>query len=867
MKRISLVLALSALAGAWAAAPRAAASHWNGGRTVPVHRLAPLDADGDKVSPSGRLPRPVSQVKTCGQCHDVASMKGGSHFRTGLVPEEADASVRVEPWFWADEKTGTAIPLSLHGQAGARAPREVGLSCWQWTKMFGRSFPGGGIGSDTNAMAEVAGDRQRWFVTGALEANCLACHQQGGYDPSEWARQVLRENWQGAATAASGLGLVEGMNERLDGTWDLATRPENPDDHLFRVPEKTVYDLTRFDAKNRCVFQVGKPRNENCLGCHSVSQKGMPSHAIAGDVHLQRGMKCVDCHQNGMDHRVATKSCASCHTGAKGAGPRPVHAGIPLVHFEKLACTVCHSGVTAGGKVAQVRTARANRIGIYGRAQWAMDVPNIVEPVFVKNAKGVVEPCRMAWPSGFHRAAADGSLKPIAPEEAEKLAGDALTVVSRVEAALKLLKETDGPVGALELRADGTPFYRTATNEAPFIAAADRFEDEFRNLLVTLYNAKIGVTKEKVAAVREGKVYTLTLKVVDEKKGTMGNVVEECPGVKIPADEPFPIGVLSADGKAFVPMVDKWTLGEYAKVKDAEQPFSQEMVRRALANAGGDVRYVASGLVFSLGADGALVKTAGVPEAQPVSWPVGHDVRPARQARGAAPAKCADCHTSDSQFFLGEIKPTGPVMDVDAAPLSQAELLGVSGCYHTVLGTTFGMRPLFKVFLWTVFGLVCLFAAAAAAVALNKFAKWLADNSTEFAWGLFKWVVDMGFVACLLYLLASGVLGWLCGGMTSWWLVLHMCAGGGFAACTVLMLAFRLAARTEKTCLAVVWMFWTVLAAGTVFTAVMPMMTVFGSHGQEVLLWCHRCVSLSLAAASCLVCLLCCRGRLGCKNK
>ena len=725
MRSAALILAVSALSLARADAP--VASHWNGGRTVPVHKLAPLDADGDKVSPAAGLPRPVSQAKTCGQCHDVAAMKGGSHFRTGLVPEESESSVRVEPWFLADERTGTAIPLSLHGQRGAFAPRDVGLSCWQWTKTFGRHFPGGGIGSDTNAMAEVAGDRQRWFVTGALEANCLACHQQSGYDASEWARQVLRENWQGAATAASGLGVVEGMNERLEGTWDAATRPENPDDHLFKVPEKTVYDLRRFDAKNRCVFDVGKPRNENCLNCHSVSQKDMPSHAIAGDVHLRRGMTCVDCHRNGMDHKVATKSCASCHTGAKGAGPRPVHPGIPLVHFEKLACTVCHSGVTADGGTAQVRTARANRIGVYGRAQWATDTPHVVEPVFVRNAQGVVEPCRMAWPSYFCTVTNGVVRKALVPDEVK---------------ALKALNTTNA------------------------------------------------FSKAVVAAA----------------------LVE---------------------------------LGSGAK----ESVFG----------------FVGHGRLWTL--DGSNLVASASAAAAPVSWPVGHDVRPARQARGAAPVKCADCHTADSKFFLGEVRPTGPMADADVGSVPQAEFLGVCACYHTVLGTTFGMRPLFKVFLWTVFGLICLFAAAAAAVALNKFARWLADNSTEFAWGLAKWIVDAGFVVCLLYLLASGVIGWLCGAMTGWWLVLHMCAGGGFAACTVLMLAFRMAARTEKTCMAVVWMFWTVLAAGTVFTAVMPMMTVFGGHGQEVLLWCHRCTSLCLAAASCLLCSLCCRGKFPCCRK
>ena len=181
--KTSLLACLAALS--LASLPAFAASHWNGGRTVPVHKLAPRDAEGEKVSPSDRLPRPISLAQTCGQCHDVAAMHRGSHFRTGLDAGDAPASVTVEPWFWADEATGTAIPLSLHGQAGARRPGDVGLSCWEWTKLFGRHFPGGGIACDTNALNEVAGARQRWFVTGALGPNCLACHQQEGYDSSE----------------------------------------------------------------------------------------------------------------------------------------------------------------------------------------------------------------------------------------------------------------------------------------------------------------------------------------------------------------------------------------------------------------------------------------------------------------------------------------------------------------------------------------------------------------------------------------------------------------------------------------------------------------------------------------------------------
>ena len=300
-------------------------------------------------------------------------MAGGSHFRTGLDTNDAPPTVNFEPWFFQDGTNGPVTALSLCGLVGTKSPADIGMTAWQWTKTFGRCFPGGGIGSDPRAMDEAGGEKSRWFVTGPLEANCLACHQQTAYDSSEWARQVLRENFRGAATAASGFGDVGGMNERLDDAWDAAFINENPDDHLFRVPENVTYDLSKFDARGRCTFAVGKPKNERCLACHAVTEKGMASHDIQGDVHLQRGMKCIDCHHNGMDHRMETKSCTSCHMEPKGAGPRPVHAGFPTVHFEKLSCTVCHSGVTKDGQLAQVRTARANRIGIYGRAQWATD--------------------------------------------------------------------------------------------------------------------------------------------------------------------------------------------------------------------------------------------------------------------------------------------------------------------------------------------------------------------------------------------------------------------------------------------------------------------------------------------------------------
>ena len=592
----------------------AMAGDFNGGRTVPVHRFVPIDREGDNVAVKSRSPAAVSQEATCGQCHDIGMMRGGSHFRTGGTNDVVNR-VNREPWFLCSTN-GCCRTVSLADRGG--------LTAWEWARTFGFAFPGGGLASCPEAMCETAGERQRWFVTGPLEMNCFACHSQDDYDVSEWAKQTMRENWSGAALAAAGYARVEGMNARLDAAWDPFIA-ENPDDHLFKVPEKIIYDSAKFDDKGRFNFRVGKPRNENCLACHATAEAGVPSHAIEGDVHLKRGMRCIDCHRNGMDHRIATKSCADCHIEKNGEGPKPQHIGIPLVHFERLSCTVCHTGITKDGRRAQVRTMRANRIGIYGKAHWETDCPFIEEPFVRKNAEGKVELCR--------RAVVDGS---------------------------------------------------------------------------------------------------------------------NC-----------------------------------------------------------------------------------------VYWAFAHDVRPARMARGADPDRCAACHSAKSGFFDGYEDPV----------------------YFTAFNLAFLGRPFFKVFLWAVFALLCLFAAAAAALAINRWAAKVPEATTHFLWGAFRWIVDAGFVLSALYLAVSGIIGWLCGGMTWWWLMLHMVAGGAMAAAVAVMTVMRHSERTERPVSAGLWTLWLILAGGTVFTAVMPMMAVFGSEGQTFLLWSHRLAALAFVVVSFAVCAVAVRRR------
>jgi hypothetical protein len=106
------------------------------------------------------------------------------------------------------------------------------------------------------------------------------------------------------------------------------------------------------------------------------------------DVHLTAGLKCVDCHRNGLQHNIvrgydreaavsgnemaAATSCRGCHLGDENGrrpeggrlgAPVPEHKGIPTIHFDKLTCTACHSGPWPGDKTLLAKTSRAHRLG------------------------------------------------------------------------------------------------------------------------------------------------------------------------------------------------------------------------------------------------------------------------------------------------------------------------------------------------------------------------------------------------------------------------------------------------------------------------------------------------------------------------
>ncbi len=422
-----------------------------------------LSDDGKLQDPKAS---PYSTVQTCGKCHPYEVVSQGWHFNA--AQGNVKAGRPGEPWMLTDPATHTQIPLSYRGWAGTFKPADVGLSDFDFVTNFARHLPGGGV-ADPDKIDATDPKMGRMQITGALEIDCLICHQSAGhYDHEARFTAIKGQNFRWAPSIAAGLGTFASF--RNAGSIADQWHPGRPAPSTLPAIK---YDRSRFDADNNVLFQVARraPAN-NCYYCHtSESELGDARWHADTDVHLRAGLTCVDCHRNGLDHMIVrgyegeardrtvseaavdlrarmlrrddaasseeearklarrqlqaeldlveTLTCRGCHTSGRFGSPRLVHKGLPPIHLEKLSCTACHSGPFPAADPAVVHTSLAHKLGLPAPARGKNTAPVIVEPVFLYGADGKIEPCKIVWPSYWARWK-DGHLTPMLPAEAAK---------------------------------------------------------------------------------------------------------------------------------------------------------------------------------------------------------------------------------------------------------------------------------------------------------------------------------------------------------------------------------------------------------------------------------------------------------------
>lgn len=395
----------------------------DGNRSIPVHRFELLDQDGMRIRANDKNPKPFSIEKTCGECHDYGKIAKGWHFN-GHDPNVESGRVG-QPWVLTDSKTRTQIPITARKWEGAYAPEKLGISPWEFLKIYYSHFPGGSYGQMN---AENPDEAIRQEISGKYEVNCLACHHNSSQeDQSMAALQSARQNYRWIPAASSGKAVVRGVAMSLDDYFD-----PNVDEGIT-----VTYNEGVFDKEDMVFFDITMPTNERCYFCHSnrnLNVSEVNEWTQDKDVHLQSGLNCIDCHRNSDDHIITrgieiegpgkSLTCQGCHlddhanvpeSGRLGA-PKPKHAGIPTVHFEKLTCTACHSGTWPQDAAGRWKTARMHKTGLHGVHNLDIAQPHLYAPVLMKGADGKIGPYKIFWPA-FWGYMADQKVLPMAPKD------------------------------------------------------------------------------------------------------------------------------------------------------------------------------------------------------------------------------------------------------------------------------------------------------------------------------------------------------------------------------------------------------------------------------------------------------------------
>ncbi len=155
-------------------------------------------------------------------------------------------------------------------------------------------------------------------------------------------------------------------------------------------------------------------------------------------------------------------------------------------------------------------------------------------------------------------------------------------------------------------------------------------------------------------------------------------------------------------GNETVALLPEFVFAAVAATTGREEAFNEDQVARVLqvlATAekapGVSYGYVSTGKLFRLAAAGGLtLEAVADPAAEPCSWAVAHDVRPATQALGSG--GCTDCHSPSAPLLFGTVAAAGPLLTARGAVRPMSDWHGLQTPFNRLFAWTFYLRPWFK---------------------------------------------------------------------------------------------------------------------------------------------------------------------------
>jgi len=337
------------------------------------------DEDGNLIDPVHNInaDKPYSPKQTCGKCHDYNKITQGFHFQQGKDEKATGTFADRYQWVSTPGNYGGnwCSPAPLYNYLSKKtnsSAKEMDMTSFTFiTNGCATCHPGGGpleydregfrYDKHMDSLKYTAGGinnfdgdyfQAHWNHSGVIEADCNLCHLPE-YDYKGRNAHLAKWNFKWLATEGSGLAVVEGSIKDT-------------------IAVTVKYNVAKFDAEGKVSLHiVREPRNETCLNCHSKPQwkKRGASFTENTDVHIAKGMKCIDCHVSGSmasDSRIrgnevhqfgkgddpsgnvrndldnTMRTCADCHTSGYLNAPVAKHLWLPSLHLKKLACQTCH---------------------------------------------------------------------------------------------------------------------------------------------------------------------------------------------------------------------------------------------------------------------------------------------------------------------------------------------------------------------------------------------------------------------------------------------------------------------------------------------------------------------------------------------
>jgi hypothetical protein len=145
--------------------------------------------------------------------------------------------------------------------------------------------------------------------------------------------------------------------------------------------------------------------------------------------------------------------------------------------------------------------------------------------------------------------------------------------------------------------------------------------------------------------------------------------------------------------------VDSTRTGDWLTLNDEQITGMLQRLDKLDASVSADSNkreavYIAGGKLHRLNQSGKLSKEDHA-AAQPYSWAMGHDVRPASQSLGIR--GCGDCHGLNAPFYFSAVKVDSPLeADRHSTYKAMSDFSNLSGIYARIFAASFFLRPLLK---------------------------------------------------------------------------------------------------------------------------------------------------------------------------